>query len=203
MASAFIYLASASPRRRELLTQIGVRFRTIGVSVDETLRAGEAASRYVERLAAAKAGAGWQAVLGQASGPESAVAPVLGADTTVVVDGAILGKPADAAEAEAMLGVLAGRTHEVLTAVALCDAAGTRLRTSRSEVRLRRVDADERRAYTATGEPLDKAGGYAIQGFAAVFVEHLAGSYSGVMGLPVFETAALLREAGVPCWNGR
>lgn len=203
MASAFIYLASASPRRRELLTQIGVRFRTIGVSVDETLRAGEAASRYVERLAAAKAGAGWQAVLGQAGGPGNAVAPVLGADTTVVVDGAILGKPADAAEAEAMLGVLAGRTHEVLTAVALCDAAGTRLRTSRSEVRLRRVDADERRAYTATGEPLDKAGGYAIQGFAAVFVEHLAGSYSGVMGLPVFETAALLREAGVPCWNGR
>ena len=101
------------------------------------------------------------------------------------------------------LATLAGRSHEVLTAVALCDASGTRLRTSRSEVRLRTIDADECRAYAATAEPLDKAGGYAIQGFGAVFVEALTGSYSGVMGLPVFETAALLRQAGIPCWTAR
>jgi septum formation protein len=203
MASAFIYLASASPRRRELLTQIGVQFRTIGVSVDETVRPGEIAGDYVGRLAAAKAEAGWQAALREAREPGGALAPALGADTTVVLDGSLLGKPADAQDAARMLGSLAGRAHEVLTAVALCDAAGTRLRTSRSEVRLRAIDADECRAYAATGEPLDKAGGYAIQGFGAVFVEHIGGSYSGVMGLPVFETAALLREAGVSCWTVR
>lgn len=200
MPSAFIYLASGSPRRRELLAQIGVRFRTIGVSVDETLQAGEGASQYVQRLAIAKAEAGWRAVPGDADSPP---APVLGADTTVVIDGNILGKPADAADAARMLATLAGRSHEVLTAVALCDASGTRLRTSRSEVRLRTIDADECRAYAATAEPLDKAGGYAIQGFGAVFVEALTGSYSGVMGLPVFETAALLRQAGIPCWTAR
>jgi septum formation protein len=200
MASAFIYLASGSPRRRELLAQIGVRFRTIGVSVDETPLAGEAPDAYVQRLAVAKAEAGWRAVPGDAASPP---APVLGADTTVVIDGTVLGKPADASDAARMLAALAGRTHEVLTAVALCDAAGTRLQTSRSEVRLRAIDPDECRAYAATGEPLDKAGGYAIQGFGAVFVEALTGSYSGVMGLPVFETAALLRQAGVPCWTSR
>ena len=200
MASTFIYLASGSPRRRELLAQIGVRFRTIGVSVDETVHAGEGATDYVRRLAVAKAEAGWRAVPGDADSPP---APVLGADTTVVIDGAILGKPADAADAARMLATLAGRTHEVLTAVALCDAAGTRLQTSRSEVSLRAIGADECRAYAATGEPLDKAGGYAIQGFGAVFVAALNGSYSGVMGLPVFETATLLRQAGVPCWSVR
>lgn len=203
MASTFIYLASASPRRRELLTQIGVQFRTIGVSVDETLRDGEEPGAYVGRLAATKAEAGWQAALRQAGEAGAGLAPALGADTTVVIDGTILGKPADAADAARMLGTLAGRSHEVLTAVALCDAGGTRLCTSRSEVRFRAIAADECRAYAATAEPLDKAGGYAVQGFGAVFVEHLAGSYSGVMGLPLFETAALLREAGVSCWTLR
>ena len=193
MASAFIYLASGSPRRRELLAQIGVRYRTLGISVDESPRVAEPAAGYVERLAVTKAEAGWLAAQGQA--------PVLGADTTVVLDGAILGKPVDATDAARMLGMLSGRGHEVLTAVALCDASGTRVRTSRSEVWLRAVDADECRAYAATGEPLDKAGGYAIQGFGAVFIERLRGSYSGVMGLPVFETAELLREAGLPCWQ--
>jgi septum formation protein len=195
MALDFVYLASGSPRRRELLQQIGVSFRLVPAAVDEAARAAETAPAYVIRLAAAKADAGWHT---QDGGRD---APVLAADTAVVVDGTILGKPADRQDAEAMLRQLSGRTHEVLTAVALRTAEGVQSRISRSEVTFRSIAIPEVRAYWETGEPRDKAGGYAIQGRAAVFVADLRGSYSGVMGLPLFETAQLLGEAGVAHWH--
>jgi septum formation protein len=195
MSLDFIYLASESPRRRELLLQIGVSFRLVGAAVDEAVLPGESPSAYVARLAAAKADAGWQ------SCGDVQSAPVLAADTAVILDGRILGKPADRRDAEDMLGRLSGRTHEVLTAIALRTAAGRSSRISRSEVTFRAIAADEARAYWDTGEPRDKAGAYAIQGRAAVFVADLRGSFSGVMGLPLFETAELLCGAGIPYWN--
>jgi septum formation protein len=191
----FVYLASASPRRRELLRQIGVPFRVITGEVDERLLMDEAPVDYVSRLAAAKAHAGWQRC------GEPADASVLAADTAVVLDGLILGKPLDRGDAEHMLGKLSGRTHEVLTAVALRSPAALKTRVSRSLVTFRPIDAAEARAYWDTGEPCDKAGGYAIQGYAAVFVADLQGSYSGVMGLPLFETVELLKSAGLPYWR--
>jgi septum formation protein len=191
----FIYLASGSPRRRELLRQIGVSFRVIGAELDETTRAGESAAAYVSRLAEAKAAVGWEGCR------DLGAAPVLAADTAVVLDGEILGKPADMKAAMAMLLRLSGRAHEVLTGVALRTAAGLELKVSRSLVSFRTVDPGEARAYWDTGEPRDKAGAYAIQGYAAVFIADLKGSYSGVMGLPLFETAELLRAAGVACWQ--
>jgi septum formation protein len=195
MSLDFIYLASESPRRRELLQQIGVSFRLVGTAVDETVLAGESPPAYVARLAAAKADAGWQ------SCRDAHPAPVLAADTAVILDGRILGKPADRRDAEDMLEQLSGRTHEVLTAIALRTAAGHSSRICRSEVTFRAIAAGEARAYWETGEPYDKAGAYAIQGRAAVFVAHLRGSFSGVMGLPLFETAELLSAAGIPYWN--
>jgi septum formation protein len=194
MAADFLYLASGSPRRRELLLQIGVAFRVIRPQVDETPLAGEAAHDYVARLAGAKAEAGWplRATLD---------APVLAADTAVVLDGEILGKPADRRDAESMLRRLSGRSHEVLTAVALKTPARLASRVSRSQVTFRALSPDEIRAYWDTGEPGDKAGGYAVQGMAALFIAHLEGSFSGVMGLPLFETAELLREAGAGNWG--
>jgi septum formation protein len=194
MSLDFVYLASGSPRRRELLQQIGVSFRVVGTSVDEAALPGEAPPAYVTRLAAAKADAGWDRSRGAAE------APVLAADTAVVLDGRIFGKPADAQDAEDMLRQLSGRTHEVLTAVALRNAAGLHARLSRSEVTFRAIAIAEARAYWETGEPRDKAGAYAIQGRAAVFIADLRGSFSGVMGLPLFETAALLGVAGVAQW---
>jgi septum formation protein len=187
----FIYLASGSPRRRELLRQIGVSFRVIGAELDETTRAGESAAAYVSRLAEAKAAAGWE------SSRDLDAAPVLAADTAVVLDGEILGKPADMKAAIAMLLKLSGRTHEVLTAVALRTAAALELKVSRSRVSFRSIDPGEARAYWDTEEPRDKAGAYAIQGYAAIFIADLEGSYSGVMGLPLFETAELLKAAGL------
>ena len=195
MPPDFVYLASASPRRRELLRQIGVPFRLIAGDVDEGRLQDEAPVTYVLRLAAAKAHTGWQ------SRREAADAPVLAADTAVVFDGRILGKPLDRSDAEHMLRTLSGRTHEVLTAVALRSHAGLETRISQSWVTFRPIDAAEARAYWDTGEPCDKAGGYAIQGHAAVFVARLEGSYSGVMGLPLFETAELLKLAGLPYWQ--
>jgi septum formation protein len=195
MGKDFIYLASASPRRSELLRQIGVQFRVRPAAIDEDPQPGEDAAAYVRRVAAAKAHAVWASL---EDDPDQA--PVLAADTAVILDDRVLGKPADAAAAEAMLGELSGRSHRVLTAVAICDARGGDTRLSSSEVRLRPTTPAERRAYCRTGEPLDKAGGYGIQGFAAVFVESLRGSYSGVMGLPLFETAGLLTTFGVPFW---
>jgi septum formation protein len=186
----FIYLASGSPRRRELLRQIGVSYRLIDTAVDETAFKDEAPLAYVSRLAAAKANAGWQC----SRDPDDA--PVLAADTAVVLDGSILGKPRDQGDALDMLRRLSGRSHEVLTAVALRCAAGLDGRVSRSVVTFRSIDAAEAGAYWDTGEPRDKAGAYAIQGRAATFIADLRGSYSGVMGLPLFETAELLRAAG-------
>ncbi len=189
-----VYLASASPRRRELLAQIGVRFETIDAEVDESPRADEAPGDYVRRPAQAKAESG---------GARTGDAPVLGADTTVELDGRILGKPTDEADAVAMLANLSGRTHRVFTAVAIRSPDGLQSRLSRSEVAFRPIAEGERRAYWDTGEPRGKAGGYAIQGFAAVFVSALRGSYSGVVGLPLFETAELLAAVGVPRWRRR
>jgi len=191
MTSPVLRLASASPRRRELLLQIGVPHVATPADVDESPMPGEAPRDYVLRLARAKAQAGWNA---------SPDLPVLGADTTVVVDGAIFGKPADREQACGMLRTLSGRTHEVLTAVALASRAGVAAALSVSQVCLRATTAEERGRYWDSGEPRDKAGGYAIQGLGAVFIESLSGSYSGVMGLPLFETAQLLAAAGVRCW---
>ncbi|MDE2218897.1 MAG: septum formation inhibitor Maf [Gammaproteobacteria bacterium] len=185
-----LLLASASPRRRELLWQIGVPHRIAPAGIDERRQPGETPADCVRRLALAKADAAWRHEL-----------PVLGADTAVVADGEMLGKPATAAEAAAMLARLAGRVHEVLTAVALIGARGRELLLSRSEVRFRELAPAECARYWQSGEARDKAGGYAIQGLAAVFVSELRGSYSGVMGLPLFETAALLDAAGVPRWQ--
>ena len=187
-----IVLASRSPRRRDLLAQLGVEFEVLDPDIDETPRPGESPAALVERLAAAKAEAG-RAALGERE--DSPV--VIGADTVVVLDGESLGKPRDASHACAMLERLSGKCHEVLSAVAIAHAGGTRVLTSRSRVCFRATTREECRAYAASGEPLDKAGGYAIQGRAAVFVRRLEGSYSGVVGLPLYETAALLDEAGI------
>jgi septum formation protein len=200
MSRDFVYLASGSPRRRQLLEQIGVEFQVLRVEVDESVGSGEGALEYVVRLARAKAVAGARLVAMRAA--ETAL--VLGADTAVVVDGAILGKPADAEDGERMLRLLSGRTHDVLTAVALATPSGVTSRVSASEVTFRTIGAAEAREYWRSAEPADKAGGYAIQGYGAVFVSRLAGSYSGVMGLPLFETAELLRGAGVTLrWESR
>jgi septum formation protein len=196
MTRDFIYLASASPRRGELLRQIGVPFRTRIADIDETPLDGEQPVAYVERLATAKADAVWDG-LGSGS---AETAPVLAADTAVVIDGAILGKPADAAAALAMLARLSGRSHEVLTSVALRFGPESEIATARSEVRFRPTTAEEREAYCLTSEPLDKAGAYGVQGCGAVFVERISGSYSAVMGLPLFETAGLLGRYGFPSW---
>jgi septum formation protein len=194
MSKDFVYLASASPRRSELLRQIGVPFQVRPAAIPEDRNPGEPAETYVVRLAAAKAETIWAASAGDAR-------PVLAADTAVVLDGEVLGKPESEEEAVAMLERLSGRTHRVLTAVALRDAAGLETRLCRSEVRFRATTAEERHAYCRTGEPFDKAGGYGIQGQAAVFVEELKGSYSGVVGLPLFETAALLARCGIGFWR--
>lgn len=194
-AERFIYLASGSPRRRELLQQIGVSFRVIDANLDETAIQGESPLAYVSRLAQAKAMAGWE------RSRDSGGAPVLAADTAVVLDGRILGKPAGMNDAIAMLLQLSGRAHEVLTAVAMRTAAGIEVKVSHSMVTFRPIDSSEASAYWETGEPTDKAGAYAIQGYAAIFISDLKGSYSGVMGLPLFETAALLKAAGVVCWQ--
>lgn len=196
MPPARVYLASASPRRRELLRQIGVAYRLLSVAVDETPRPGEPPADYVARLALAKARAGMAETRRR-----RAAWPVLGADTSVVVDGAILGKPRDRAEGLAMLALLSGREHAVLSAVALATASRQAVKVQESRVRFRELSPAERAAYWDSGEPADKAGGYGIQGRAAAFVAELRGSYSGVMGLPLFETAELLREFGLPLWS--
>ncbi len=191
MLQASIYLASGSPRRRELLAQIGVSYQILSVAVDETPLAGEDPSHYVSRLALAKARAGHASLQGLA------LRPVLGADTSVAVDGTILGKPRDRTEGLAMLAALSGRTHRVLSAVALVAGAREAARVQESQVRFRPLTASECQAYWDTGEPADKAGAYAIQGRAAAFIIELIGSYSGVMGLPLFETSELLRDFAI------
>ena len=192
---ARLFLASGSPRRRELLTQIGVPFTTLPTSIDETPKATESPVEYVRRLAQDKAQAGLAALA------DCAGAVVLGADTSVILAGQILGKPLDRADAQAMLTALSGNTHEVLTAVALASDERCEVRTVRSQVSFRPLSRDEIDAYWHSGEPLDKAGSYAIQGLGAVFVSRLEGSFSAVVGLPVCETAALLADFGIPCWQ--
>lgn len=191
-----LLLASASPRRRELLAQIGVRCDSRAVGIDESPRPGEPPEDYVRRLALAKARAALAAV------DRSGGRPVLGADTAVVLDGRLLGKPADRDDAMEMLAALSARCHRVLTAVAVVDGRREQVALSDSEVCFRRIEVAERRAYWETGEGRDKAGAYGIQGYAAVFVERISGSYSGVVGLPLCETQGLLREFGVAVWNG-
>ena len=188
-----LILASASPRRRELLAQIGVACAVLAVDADETPRPGEAPQAYVRRAAAEKSRLAQQAAASEL--------PVLGADTEVVLDGAVFGKPRDFAHARDMLARLSGREHEVLSAVSLRHGARHWQALSRSLVRFRPLGAAEIQAYWDTGEPAGKAGAYAIQGLGAVFVERLEGSYSGVMGLPVFETADLLRAAGIAVFD--
>lgn len=195
-----IYLASRSPRRRELLTQIGVRFdlllfrsdQRIDAEVDEAVLQDESPADYVARVARAKAGHGLR--LRQMR--HLPVRPVLSADTTLEVEGRIIGKPRDEADARAILMQLSGRSHRVLTAVAVTDEQRMEMALSVSEVRFRDLDEAEVRRYVATGEPMDKAGAYGIQGRAAMFVREIQGSHSGIVGLPLCETAELLKRFG-------
>jgi septum formation protein len=196
-----IYLASKSPRRRELLRQVGVEFELLslrsdpgrGPDVSEDARPGEAPLDYVVRVARDKGAFAWK-ILALRRMP---LRPVLSADTTVTIDGEILGKPANTEEAIAMLERLSGRTHQVLTSVALHHIDLAEQITQVSNVRFATLSPATIKAYCATPEPYDKAGAYGIQGLAALFIEHIEGSHSGIMGLPVFETAHLLRKAGV------
>jgi septum formation protein len=198
-----IFLASTSPRRRELLRQIGVHFDVLtfrsgergdDADVDETPFANEDVAHYVERIALTKAEAGVRRTVWRRL-PRR---PILAADTTLELDGEIIGKPADAADARAILARLSGRTHRVLTGVAVSDGEHTRSLISVSEVRFRALRDQEIRHYVASGEPMDKAGAYGIQGRAAIFIEEIRGSYSGILGLPLFETAQLLEGFGYP-----
>ena len=189
MVHPTLYLASASPRRAELLRQIGMEFRTLVVDLDENLLPDEDPEAYVCRLARAKAKAAQAMIEGEVL--------TLGADTTVVVDGRVLGKPCDREDAVQTLLMLSGRRHEVLTAIALCDGQRCETALSRSSVEFVNLDREQCLRYWETGEPHDKAGSYAIQGLAAVWVRELQGSYSGVMGLPLHETAELLARFGI------
>ena len=197
-----VYLASKSPRRQELLRQIGVDFTPLLMreaagrprDIVEVPRADEAPLEYVKRLARAKASVGWDVMGRRGLAPK----PMLGADTEVVQDGTVLGKPSDAAGAVEMLRRLSGQTHQVSTAVAVRWDKEININVSSSRVSFRALTDDEIERYVATGEPFDKAGAYAIQGRGAAFVSHLEGSYSGVMGLPLFETAELLAKMGFP-----
>jgi len=198
-ASTFIYLASQSPRRRELLAQIGVRHEPLLAGADEDVealeaeRAGELPDAYVERVTRAKLVAARRRLAARAL-PD---APILCADTTVALGRRILGKPADAGDAARILGLLAGRSHRVITAVAVARGARTRLLASVSHVTFAPLDRKRIEAYVASGEPFGKAGAYAIQSAAAAWIARIEGSYTGIMGLPLYETATLLRWAGV------
>ncbi|MBU2037610.1 MAG: septum formation inhibitor Maf [Gammaproteobacteria bacterium] len=187
-----LILASASPRRRELLQQIGVQFRVQVADIDETPQAGETPAAYVARLALGKA----QKVAAANPG-----CVVLGSDTTVVLDDEILGKPENDADAARMLAALAGRRHQVMTAVALVQDDQQRVQTVITNVHFTPLTAAQITAYVATGEPADKAGAYGIQGLGAVLVDAIEGSYSNVVGLPLTETAAMLQEFNIPIWD--
>lgn len=186
-----LILASGSPRRSELLTQIGVRFSVRVAAVPERRAAGESAADYVQRLALSKA----QAVTQQAPG-----IPVLGADTIGVLGGQVLEKPQDREHGVRMLLAMSGATHRVLTAIAVCREMRSVVRLCESQITFRAITREEAHRYWETGEPQDKAGGYAIQGFGAVFVTQLIGSYSNVVGLPLFETQQMLAQFNVPVW---
>lgn len=192
-ASSMLYLASRSPRRTQLLARLDRPFRALDLEVPEVRAADESAIHYVQRVAADKARAGLALVAAADPG-----AVVLGSDTEVVLDGRVFGKPVDADDAAAMLGALAGRTHQVMTAVALVGQGRQDTVLVVSEVSFIALDAAAIAAYVATGEPMGKAGAYAIQGGAERYIRHLAGSYSGVMGLPLQQTEQLLQAFGVP-----
>lgn len=189
-----VLLASASPRRAELLRQLGLSFEAGPVDIDETPFPGEGPGAYVERLAREKALEGYRRFGGGG-------ALVLGSDTTVVLDGLILGKPVDIADARRLLRALSGRGHQVMTGVALATENGVQARISVTDVTFRELDPREIEAYCATGEPMDKAGGYGIQGRGGAFVTAISGSYSAVVGLPLDATASLLADAGLPVWD--
>jgi septum formation protein len=186
-----IWLASASPRRSALLKQIGIAHEVRPVDLDETSKPGESPAEYVTRLAQAKAQALWSRLSADQR------LPVLGSDTTVALGNEILGKPADREDGLRMLRALSGRTHQVFTAVALRHEQGCDARMSVSDVTVKALSDGEIEAYWETGEPADKAGAYGIQGQAAVFIERIAGSYSGIVGLPLYETGELLRMIGI------
>jgi len=186
-----LYLASASPRRRELLAQIGLGHLLLPQHIDESVRSGESPELYVQRLARQKAEAGWR------DGNRQLNLPVLAADTTVVCDGKVLGKPATLQEAQVMLGLLSARSHQVLTGIAVQRGEQLQEKVVSTDVSFRKLTRDEIDAYWDSGEPHDKAGAYGIQGKAAVFVESISGSYSNVVGLPLFETATLLEHFGI------
>ncbi len=188
-----IYLCSKSPRRQELLRQIGVTFSLLEVDIDETPNPAETPQRYVVRLAQEKAMAGW------ADSARASMAPVLGADTTVVCAGEIMGKPEGKAHGLLMLSKQSGVTVQVITAVCIVKEGNIINYISKSNVVFREISSDEIKAYWSTGEPIDKAGGWAIQGKGAIFIKSLEGSYSGVMGLPLFETAKCLKSIGIDC----
>jgi septum formation protein len=201
MSAPVLYLASRSPRRQALLAQLDVEFEPLLLReaagrardvVEETLDA-EPPARYVERMARTKAQVGWRRMAERRLAPR----PVLGADTEVVLDGDVFGKPHDADDALRMIKRLSGRTHQVVTAVAMCHHEQSEVEVSISRVTMRRLGAAEIERYIASGEPFDKAGGYAVQGRAAAFISRLEGSYTGVVGLPLYETAALLAHAGL------
>ncbi|WP_049630584.1 nucleoside triphosphate pyrophosphatase [Cellvibrio sp. pealriver] len=194
-----LYLASQSPRRRELLRQIGVRHQVINVSVPEQPAADETAMDYVQRLSREKAAAGYAQVVRQGLFP----APVLGADTLGLLDGIILEKPRDQAHAFHMLRQLSGCTHQVITAITLHSAERQVSRVSITDVTFRELNEAEITAYWQTGEPQDKAGSYAIQGLGAVFVKEIRGSYSNVVGLPLEATYELLQGFSIPWWTAR
>ena len=188
-----IYLASRSPRRAELLQQIGVQFSVLPSDIDESERENENPADYVLRLAKTKAEA-CMALLVQGN---KEIRPVLAADTTVSIDGRILGKPRDEEDARAMLQLMSGRRHEVLTALAIASAQGMEASLSITQVEMAVLAQDEIEAYICSGEPFDKAGAYGIQGLASTFIKRIEGSYSGVMGLPIYETVQLLKSAGI------
>ncbi|MFO1385936.1 MAG: Maf family protein [Chitinivorax sp.] len=191
--STNIYLASASPRRRELLEQLGILIEVLRTDIDETPLPGEVPLAYTERLARNKAEAGWLKVK-QFGLPER---PLLAADTTVVLDGTIIGKPESAEHARRILQQLSGREHQVLTSVALKQGERCALATTTSTVQFRTLLANEIDHYIISGEPMDKAGAYGIQGVAAMFVNAVQGSYTGIVGLPLAETVCMLREFGI------
>ena len=191
-----LFLASQSPRRRELLTQVGISFDVLAVDIDETIQKNEIPEDYVVRLAKEKTLAGWNS-------NKTKIKTVLGSDTAVVIDNEILGKPKNNADAKRMLGLLSGKTHQVMTSVALAVPYGNSTEPelisviSVSDVTFKKLSSAEIQEYVHTGECDDKAGSYAIQGLAAAFITHLSGSYSGVMGLPLYETIELLNKAGI------
>lgn len=194
-AGAQVWLASASPRRAQLLTQIGVRYRRLSIAVDESMLPGETPQQMAQRLACLKASAGWASLQGEKQ------LPLLAADTLVVVDGQILGKPESEEQAISMLLQLSGGVHQVLSAITVIDKGRMESCLVETQVRFRELSREECQRYWNTGEPRDKAGAYGIQGYGALLVASIEGSYSNVVGLPLFETAQMLGRFGVSVWN--